>query len=131
MSPTESWGSKIMGSNPQKNLCSSKCEHHLLKLWIFSKYFERFPIYSNIQNWPFWMIESDHKIETLLGSPWQKVGDRKWWAWTHKCFYIAKNEKILFKSHGFLQNMLRDFCFFFYQKLKTAHFLGQFTIRYT
>jgi len=58
------------------------------------------------------MIESDHKIETLLESPRQKVGGQNLWARTHKSFYAAKNEKIIFKSHGFLQNMLRDFLFF-------------------
>ena len=119
MSPTESWGSKMMGSNPQKNLCSSKCEYHLLKLWIFSKYFERFPIYSNIKNWPFWMIKSDHKIETLLGSPQQKVWGPKWWARTHKTFYAARNVKIIYKNCGFFQNILRDFLFI--QISKTDH----------
>ena len=60
------------------------------------------------------MIESDHKIKTLFGSPRQKVGGGKWRARTHKTFYAAQNLKIIFFTHGFLQNSLRDFLFFHY-----------------
>ncbi len=37
------------------------------------------------------MIESDHKIETLSGSPRQKVEGRKLCARTHKFFNATKN----------------------------------------
>ena len=46
-----------------------------------------------------------------------------------RCQGSAKKMKIIFKSDGFLQNVLKYFWFF--QKSKMAHFLGQFTTRYT
>ena len=60
------------------------------------------------------MIESDHKIKTLFASPRQKVGSGKWLARTHETFYAAKNWKIIFFIHGFLQISLRDLWFFHY-----------------
>jgi hypothetical protein len=55
------------------------------------------------------LIESNQKIQTLSRSPRQKVGGGKWSARTQKTFYAAKKMKIIFKSDGFLQNVLRDF----------------------
>ena len=65
------------------------------------------------------MIESDHKIWTLFWSPRQKVGEGKWWARTHKTFYAPQNLKIISKRYGFLQNNLRDFCFFIISHILT------------
>ena len=138
------------------------------------------------------LVERNHEIQTLSRGPRQKVRGGKWSARTQKNFYAAKNMKIIFKSNGFLQNVLRDFWFFskiklwskaiikfkpfreapdkklgvendclgpkklftrpkkwklilkvmdfcktfweisdFWKKSKMAHFLGQFTTRYT
>ena len=68
------------------------------------------------------MIEGDHEIKTLSRSPRQKVRGGKWSARTWQIFYAAKKIQIIFKSDGFLQNILRDFWFF--SKIKNGPFSG-------
>ena len=58
------------------------------------------------------LVERNHEIQTLSRGPRQKVRGGKWSARTQKNCYAAKNMKIIFKSDGFLQNVLRDFWFF-------------------
>ena len=43
----------MTGSNPQNFLRSQKLKNHLFQLWIFAKPFERFFIFSKIENGPF------------------------------------------------------------------------------
>ena len=68
------------------------------------------------------MIESNQKIQTLSRGPRQKVRGGKWSARTQNFFYAAKNMKIIFKSNGLLQKVLRDFWFF--SKIKNGPFSG-------
>ena len=68
------------------------------------------------------LIERNHNIKTLLRSPQQKVRGGKWSARTQEIFYAAKKMKIIFKSDGFLQNVLRDFWIF--SKIKNSSFSG-------
>ena len=58
------------------------------------------------------MIEGNHKIQTFLRSPRQKVRGAKLSTPPNSTFYAAKKIKISFKSEGFLRNVLRDFWFF-------------------
>ena len=66
------------------------------------------------------MVEGNHKIETLSESPRKKLGGLNGCARTDLDFYAAKNWKIIFKTHGFLQNVLRDFWPF--SKIKNSPF---------
>ena len=108
----------MIGSDAKFFLRGQKNEFHLKKWWILAKRVERFLIFFKNQI----RIEGNHKIQTLSRRPRQKVGGGKWSAWTQKTFYAAKKMKIIFKSDGFLQNVLRDFWFF--SKIKNGLFAG-------
>ena len=75
------------------------------------------------------MIEGDHEIKTLSRSPRQKVRGGKWSARTWNVFTRPKKFKSVLKVMDFCKTFWEIFDFF--QKSKTAHFLGQFTTRYT
>jgi hypothetical protein len=70
-----------------------------------------------------------HKINPLPRGPWPKVRGAKWSARTWNFRGHNKKNRNIFRSDGFLQNILRDFWSF--QKSKTVHFLAQFTTSYT
>ena len=68
------------------------------------------------------LVERNHEIQTLSRGPRQKVRGGKWSARTQKISYAAKKMKFIFKSGGFLQNVLRDFWIF--SKIKNSSFSG-------
>ena len=95
-----------------------QAHHFSPQLFVGYSTFDFFWSWDKPKNW--FMIESNHKIDTLSRCPRKKVGGLKWWARTHKTFYAAQNVKIIFKNCGFLKNILRDFLFI--QISKTDHF---------
>ena len=76
------------------------------------------------------MIQSNHKSETLLGTPDKKLGGENDGHGPTKKFMRPKMRKSFSKFMDFWK-MCREIFYFFYQIFKTDHFLGQFTIRYT
>ncbi len=68
------------------------------------------------------MIKGDQKIQTFSRSPRQIVRGAKWSTPPNSTFYAANKMKIIFKSDGFLQNVLRDFWVF--SKIKNGPFSG-------